>query len=433
MLTNSARKSAIASKTTFFAATYLTVTWLLTGAMTAGQNAVSPTSSAIQLSAADFLPEGYVTDGSVNYQTELQRAIDEAGRRRATLVFPPMRYLLDEDGLRLRSGVTYSMYGAVFELAKDCGRDGQTLLGEDLHDVRILGGEIVGRHDLWPEGVNLRGVYLKGETLNVRVRDLHTHGLSSNGVGVFGSQEQPARDVWVTDCVLEDGCNFYGDYLTPRGGPEPGSVREDQGLIAFYHVQDFLVRGCRLEKSRSDGTHFYRCLRGQIVQNKIYSAQMGGFFLETCQDVLASDNVIRDNGSRGATIERGSTNCLFRGNVVAGSGREGLWAPNCVGLVVTGNIFDRNGRKPNGDKPHLVWNANITINTARGDPTKSSSEDYLVSDNILYTTAGQIAAMRIDTDASRQIVVRGNLLRGKNREILVQGEAEEGVTLEGNR
>ncbi|MEQ8791214.1 MAG: right-handed parallel beta-helix repeat-containing protein [Pirellulaceae bacterium] len=404
--------------------------WLPVGVNAAEETA--PASSS-QLSVADFLPGGYVTDGSVSYQTHLQRAIDTAGRRRATLVFPPMTYLLGEEGLRLCSGVTYSMYGAVFDLGKSCSSDGQAFVGEDLRDVRLLGGEIVGHHDVWAEGVNLRGVYLKGATSNVRIRDLHTRGLSSNGVGVFGDEDRPARDVWVTDCVLEDGCNFYGDYLTDRGGPEKGSVREDQGLIACYHVRDFVVRGCRFEKSRSDGTHFYKCRRGQIVHNRIYAAQMGGFFLETCHDVLASDNVIRDNGSRGATIERGSRNCIFRGNVVAGSGREGLWAPNCVGLVVTGNVFDRNGRKPNGDKPHLVWNANITINAARVDPSKSPTEDYLVSDNLLYTTSSQIAAMRIDADVSQGVVVTGNLLRGENREILVEGGDKERVTLEGNR
>lgn len=388
--------------------------------------------AAAPLSVADFLPEGYVTDGSVSYQAEIQQAIDAAAARRATLVFPPMTYLLNEGGVELRSGVTYSMYGAVFRLDERCARDGQALLAEDLRDARLLGGEIAGRYDAWGPGVNIRGIYLKGETRNVRIRDLHTRGLSSNGIGVFATAEAPARDVWVTDCVLEDGCNHYGDYLTGHGGPEPGSVREDQGLIAMYHVRDFVVRGCRFEKSRSDGTHFYKCRQGQFVHNKVYAAQMGGYFLETCEDVAASDNVIRDNGSRGVTIERGSRRCTLRGNVVARSGREGLWAPNCTGLVVTGNIFDRNGRKPNGDQPRYIWNANITINSSRFDPTESPTADYLVCDNILYTSDSQVGAMRIDAAVSQGIVVRGNLLRGENRQIRIEGEAAGRVTLEGN-
>ena len=103
---------------------------------------------------------------------------------------------------------------------------------------------------------------------NIRFRDLHLRDLSSNGIGVFGNSKQHVRDVWVTDVVIENCCNRYGDYLSEQVGPEKGSVREDQGLIAFYHVQDFVVRGCRLEKSRSDGTHFYRCRQGQFVSQQ---------------------------------------------------------------------------------------------------------------------------------------------------------------------
>ena len=65
---------------------------------------------------ADFLPRGYVQDGSVSYQAELQTAIDFAAGRHGTLVFPPMIYRVDETGLQLRSGLTLSLYGAVFQL-----------------------------------------------------------------------------------------------------------------------------------------------------------------------------------------------------------------------------------------------------------------------------------------------------------------------------
>jgi parallel beta-helix repeat protein len=219
--------------------------------------------------------------------------------------------------------------------------------------------------------------------------------------------------------------------MSERPGPEPGSVREDQGLIAFYHVHDFDVRGCRFEGSRSDATHFYRCRRGHFVQNKVYTAQMGGYFLEGCQDVTASDNVIRDNGSRGVTIERGSRRCTLQNNIVSGSGREGLWAPNCSGLLVTGNVFERNGRKPNGG-PGQVWNANITVDCAAHDPTHSPTQDYLIAHNLFDTDRTQIAALRVDASQVGGIVVRGNVLRGENRTILVQGPNRGSVTVEDN-
>ncbi len=384
------------------------------------------------LSVLEFLPRGYVTDGAVSYQAELQKAIDTAAATGRTLVFPRMIYRLDESGLQLRSNLTMSMCGAMFRLDEKCRQDGHAFVGNDVVNVHILGGEIAGRNDVWPEGVNIRGIHLTGKSKNIRIRDMHMHDLSSNGIGVFGTADQLIRDVWVSDVVIENCCNRYGDYLSAKPGPEKGSVRADQGLIAFYFVQDFVVRGCRLEKSRSDGTHFYRCRQGQFVHNKVYAAQMGGYFLETCIDILASDNIFRDNGSRGVTIERGSRNCTLKGNVVANSGREGLWAPQCTGLVIAGNIFDRNGRKPNGPKPHQIWNANITINEDPSDPTKSATADYVIADNIVYTTASQVAAMRIDASKSKGIVVRNNLLRDENRRILIEGDNQGNVAVRDN-
>jgi polygalacturonase len=397
--------------------------------------AAQPTAPAGRgmLSVADFLPKDSVTDGSVSYQKEIQQAIDAAASSGRTLFFPPMTYRIDESGLQLRSHSTLWLYGVVLRFDANCARDGHAFAGSDVHDVQLLGGEIVGRNDAWPEGVNIRGIHLTGSSRNIRIRDMHVRDLSSNGIGVFGTPQQPIRDVWGTDVVVENCCNRYGDYLSERPGPEKGSSREDQGLIAFYHVQDFVVRGCRLEKSRSDGTHFYRCRQGQFLANKVYAAQMGGYFVETCEDILASDNVIRDNGSRGCTIERGSRNCILKGNVVANSGREGLWAPDCMGLLISANVFDRNGRKTNGSKPEQMWNANITINHDPHDPTRSPTQDYLIADNILYTTSSQVAAIRIDAGQQMKgIVVRDNLLRGENTAIRLEGEGRDNVSIRHN-
>ena len=321
------------------------------------------------------------------------------------------------------------MYGATFRLDDERKQDGTVFRARGVEHLCLFGGEIAGRNSKWPEGVNIRGVHVIGGG-DLRIRDLVCRDLSSNGIGVFGKEGQPVRDVWVTDCIVENCCNRYGDYQSDKPGPEKGSERTDQGLIALYHVNDFVVRGCRFSGSRSDGTHFYKCKVGQFVHNRVYSAQMGGYFVETCEDILASDNVIRDNGSRGCTIERGSKRCTLKGNVVTGSGREGLWAPQCSGLIVIGNIFDRNGRKKNGAKDHQVWNANLTIDEDPRDPTKSATEDYLVADNIFYTTDEQIAAIRIDATAkTKAIVIRDNLLRGPNRRVLIDGSNREEVIL----
>jgi len=386
-----------------------------------------------ELSVVDFLPPHYVSDGSVNYQKQLQAAIDTALARHKNLLFPSMHYQVDETGLRVGSQLTLFMYGAVFQLDGNRKKDGQVFYGQDVRDVNFFGGEIVGKRDQWPTGINIRGIYLTGKVRNIRFRDMTIRNLSSNGIAVFGESESPAQDVWVTDVVVENCCNYYGDYLSARVGPEKGSTREDQGSIAFYYVHDFVVQGCRFQKSQSDGTHFYKCRRGQFVQNKVYDSQMGGYFLEGCTQVTASDNVIRNNGSRGVTIERGSRDCTLVNNIVETSGREGLWAPDCTGLIVTGNLFDHNGRKPNGAKPNQIWNATITINGATYDSTHSPTRDYLVTDNILYSSKSQIAAIRVDAAVSSGIVIKNNLLPGDNKRILVENDDGRSVVVEGNK
>jgi len=379
----------------------------------------------------DFLTENYVTDGSVNYREYIQKAIDKAIEKNLPLVFPPMKYLVNEQGLKIGSDLTITMYGAVFMVDENCHSDGQVFIGKDIKNVNLFGGEIAGINEKWEVGVNIRGILITGQSGNIRIKDMFIHDLSSNGIGLFGTEELPILDVWVTDTYIDNCCNFYGDYESEKPGPEPSSVREDQGSVAFYYVNDFTVRGCRFERSRSDGTHFYRCKRGQFTDNKVYSAQMGGYFLEGCFEVTASNNVIKDNGSRGVTIERGSHNCTLVGNAVSNSGRQGLWAPNSAGLIITGNIFDENGRKPNGKTKDRIWNANITVNAA-SDPSHTDTRDYIISNNIIYTTAGQIAAIHVDADKSENIVIKNNLYRGENRKIKVDGENNGTIVVDRN-
>jgi hypothetical protein len=263
------------------------------------------------VSVSDFLPAGYVKDGSVSYQQALQRGIDRAAELGETVVFPAMTYAVDETGLQLHSELTLHMEGAIFRLSADCKADGAVFVGKDVTDVTLIGGMIIGQNAIWGDGINIRGVYITGESARIRIRDMAMRDLSSNGIGIFGEESAPIRDVWIHDVILENCCNRYPDYLSKEKS-EKGSTREDQGLIACYFVEDFFVGGCRLERSRSDGTHFYRCSRGQFIGNKVYAAKMGGYFIETSDDVVATGNILRENGSRGATIERGSKRSVFR-------------------------------------------------------------------------------------------------------------------------
>ena len=196
-------------------------------ASSAVQGIDNSVSHGLSVHVTDYLPSDYATDGSVCYQEYLQEAIDLAVKNQRPVLFPAMVYRLDDPkGLKIGSGLTLDLTGAKFHFHKDCAADGQAFYGENVRDVKFNGGEIVGRNDLWPDGVNIRGIYLKGECQRIRIRDMHIRDLSSNGIGIFGaSDERPARDVWVTDTIVERCCNRYGDYQAPAGelrGPREG-------------------------------------------------------------------------------------------------------------------------------------------------------------------------------------------------------------------
>jgi hypothetical protein len=44
------------------------------------------------------------------------------------------------------------MHGAVFVLDENRRRDGAVFIGNDVTDVTLSGGEIVGRNDIWADG-----------------------------------------------------------------------------------------------------------------------------------------------------------------------------------------------------------------------------------------------------------------------------------------
>jgi hypothetical protein len=77
---------------------FLTLSALIVTALSVGAEASDT------LSVVDFLPDGYVSDGRVSYQREIQRAIDTAADEHRPLVVPPLWFLVDESGIQLRSG-----------------------------------------------------------------------------------------------------------------------------------------------------------------------------------------------------------------------------------------------------------------------------------------------------------------------------------------
>lgn len=352
--------------------------------------------------SATVIPVGpFPAMDATGHRTQIQQCLDKAGDRPAVFRFAPGDYVLtDAEGLRIPARASLLMDGARFLLAEDIQTDGQAFLIENASDVSLHGGEIVGSRAAWADSTNVAGVRARGNVQNIRVSNLTCRDLSSNAVGIFGlGDDAPIRNVSLTGVVGINCCNVYVDYLQPNAGPAPGSDRRDQGVVALYHVDGWSVDGCRFEGSRSDGTHFYHCRNGLFTNCSVTGSQMGGYFIEGCENVLALGNLISDNGSRGVTIERDSRCCTLASCLVTRSGREGLWMPDVCSIIVTGNIFVENGQKDDGER-------DCEIRLDNTDRYATETRDIRIEGNIFRTAAHQTAVVHMGTGVTG--VVMGN-------------------------
>lgn len=321
------------------------------------------------------------------HQPRIQKAFDAAGDARTIFRFAPGDYALTEaQGIRVPSGATLLMDNARFLLSKDLASDGQAFLLDRIANVSITGGEIVGARAAWSPGTNIAGIRVLGPASGLRIQGLTCRDLSSNGIGVFGKDDAPIRDVSLTDVTVMNCCNDYADYLEPNRGPAPGSLREDQGSVAFYYVDGWSVDSCRFQGSHSDGTHFFHSNNGRFNNSTVEGSKMGGYFLEGCENVIATGNLFRENGSRGVTIERDSRNCTLASSLIEHSGREGLWMPDVASIIVTGNLFIENGRKDDAEK-----DCEIRLDDTNEFPTQT--QDVRIEGNQFKTSPHQTAVV----------------------------------------
>lgn len=141
----------------------------------------SPSPARAELIVTDWLPDGFSRDGTVSYQSSIQKAIDAAAEKGETLRFPSMVYAVDENGWKLSSGLNLDLRGAKLRVTESCSVDGSVFHGESVSDVTLVGGHIIGRNDVWKDGINIRGVHITGQSSRIGIREMQFSDLSSNG------------------------------------------------------------------------------------------------------------------------------------------------------------------------------------------------------------------------------------------------------------
>lgn len=249
-----------------------------------GTGAVTRTAEAKMrdvLNAADFLPVGYVTDGSVDYTTQLQAAIAAAIASRRALRFPGGTFKITGTGLSITSPIRMFGEGSQNSVLKNLS--GNVLrLASEFVDVSDLG--------LWSEGgghtVLQTGLVAQSEWRSVHVVQ------NSDGYSVWENAGHEFIDMRFFSCKLQHTTTstVYAFNLTGIGGIINDNLWlscriQHSGTKHFFNIET--STGLPNFSNRWQDCTWEICLGGGVRVRGMY-----GYVIDNCQNWDAGTGAI---------------------------------------------------------------------------------------------------------------------------------------------
>ena len=325
----------------------------------------------LNLRVIDFLPAGFVTDGSVDYRAALQLAIDASAGKRLELPSFPLRVGRtpgQKYGVRLSSGL--QLVGSPSSVLQTTQKGLQLLRGQGVENVSL-------------EGFTLRGPGGTGQAMahgllqvtggtNIRVTGLTILGADADGIAfaqlqgcsvercaVLGASKS---GIYLSNCtggiVANNRVESFGGHILPDGKPvgvgiqlssnsgvlcEGNIIREGTGVGILCNA---LGGG-----AKPDGN----LLSGNLVsdvRNPTYLGVSGGIRLangnaDKQTETVVSGNRVTRCGANGIYVENhGGTTVI--GNLVSYSDRAGILISMIDGVYVSENLVRASGQAPSG-------------------------------------------------------------------------------------
>ncbi len=147
------------------------------------------------------LPEGFVTDGSVDYSSAVQDAID----KHAILQFPPFPILINEKGLKLKSNSTIIFSRNSKILLKSNSLTHYSVLNLiDLENVNIFYPTIIGdrKSHFGNSGEWGMGITIKGSK-NVRLIYPNISSCWGDGIYITHSKRSSSENILIDHAMLD--------------------------------------------------------------------------------------------------------------------------------------------------------------------------------------------------------------------------------------
>lgn len=340
----------------------------------------------------DHLPSGYVTDGSVNYTSAVQDAIDAAGG--GTLKLPDFPVLVARtpgQNWCLRARRPIRILGGPSSVIRELQGGVQILRVADTNGVQLEGFTV--------EGPGSDGTLLAHGLVQIfRCEDVRIDGLTVTGADADGIAVAVSKRVQLTNCTVS---NASKSALYVNGSEDAlvsGNIVTDFG---GHHLVAYRVgAGIQLSSNAS------------VVcsDNSIHGGLGIGILCNANQDGAKPDgNVITGNrienvrngtnnqNSSGIRCANGhqdkATQTLVANNTIRNCGLYGVFLENHGGSTIVGNTI---------------------VESERDGILIATVEDVLVSDNSIFnsntTAAGNCAAIHL-VDEARRVTTRDNLMR----------------------
>jgi hypothetical protein len=412
----------------------------LVGYLPSGTGAVATTVQSKlreSVSVLDFLPAGYVTDGSVDYTTQIQAALTAANR----VYFPSGSYLITTVNLKANQtvygdGASSIIIQSVDAVATgtsngvfyaDSGSTSAFLDGITVRDLRFQGQVATLGFFEFLHLLSLNGVS------NVNIERCHFYGWRGDGVYIgcsaTGSTERHNKNIHISDCLFDgvnndnrngisviDGEGIFitnNKFINCTRTNMPGAIDfEPNGSDAWHILRNCIVTG----------NHFEHC-GGNVASVGFYLAGSAGWTLKPECFVVTNNTQI--------TPIAGSASSAFAAVILGTDGAD------TVGHVsITGNTvhsfkpFDI--RQVNGVAiANNVFNSDaggfIGFNATDTQKNTSITGNVFVGGNVNYA----IIVRGVVTD----VVISSNTFTSHlNAAILVGGSGStlKGVTVTNN-
>jgi parallel beta-helix repeat protein len=288
----------------------------------------------------DVRDHGAKGDGVRDDTSSFQDAIDALPEDGGTVYVPAGAYVIDPTrNVKLRSRMHLSLATGAKLLAKpnDAPR-AYVLLAQELEDVEISGGRIIGDRDShlgttgeWGHGIRVRGC--SGVTIrNINISRCWGDGISAGGMKNSGEPGRQGRDYIFEKVVCTEnrrqgltigssrGVRIRNCEFSDTGGTAPGAgidIEPDMDVASDVLIENCLVRG-----NRGPGIALYKRAADVTIRNCTITRNRGdGILAVTAIDCVFTDNIIQGNLLRGIYVRTGSRNVSITGNRFGGNGR----------------------------------------------------------------------------------------------------------------